>query len=115
MLVSACCDGVTAAVAQHTRATTWDQTGCKQKHSMAKHGFQHACTNLMRMVLFSFGVALGVPTAEAEEAERETTGAPARLEGPVDVLVVVVAAAEPVGADAGAVAASQSAESRYQH
>lgn len=82
---------------------------------MAKHGFQDACTNLMRMVLFSFGVALGVPTAEAEEAERETTGAPARLEGPVEVLVVVVAAAEPVGADAGAVAASPVAESECQH
>jgi len=32
-------------------------------------------------------------------------GAPARLEGPADVLLVVAAAADPVGADAGVVAA----------
>lgn len=55
------------------------------------------------------GVALGVPTAEDEDAAREMTGAPARLEGPDDVLEVVVAAVEPTGADAGARAAVQTA------
>jgi len=62
-------------------------------------------SDLMRMVLLSLGVALGVPTAEAEEAAIEIVGAPARLEGPADVLLVVAAAADPVGADAGVVAA----------
>ena len=59
----------------------------------------------MRMALLSLGVALGVPTAEAEEAAIEIVGAPAKLEGPGDVLLVVAAAADPVGADAGVVAA----------
>ena len=58
----------------------------------------------MRMVLLSLGVALGVPTAEAEEAAIEIMGAPARLEGPADVLLLVAAAADPVGAAAGVVA-----------
>jgi hypothetical protein len=62
-------------------------------------------SDLMRMVLLSLGVALGVPTAEAEEAAIEIVGAPARLEGSADVLLVVAAAAEPVGAAAGVVAA----------
>ena len=61
--------------------------------------------NLMSSVLLSLGVALGVPVAEAEEADRETLGAPARLEGPLDVLLLVAAAGEPVGAAAGTVAA----------
>ena len=61
--------------------------------------------HLMSKVLVSFGVALGGPVADAEEAEREILGAPARLEGPLDVLLLVAAAAEPVGAAAGTVAA----------
>lgn len=60
------------------------------------------------MVLLSLGTALGVPTAEAEEAAIEIMGAPAKLEGPADVLLVVAAAADPVGADAGVVAAGHS-------
>lgn len=54
----------------------------------------------------SLGVALGVPAADAEEAEREILGAPEKLEGPLDVLLIVAAAAEPIGAAAGAVAES---------
>ena len=61
--------------------------------------------NLISSVLLSLGVALGLPVAEAEEADTETLGAPARLEGPLDVLLLVAAAAEPVGAAAGTVAA----------
>lgn len=64
-------------------------------------------THLMRMVLFSLGLALGVPVAEADEAAMEIVGAPAKLEKPADVLVPVVAAVEPVGANAGVVAAEQ--------
>ena len=59
-------------------------------------------THLIRSVLFSLGTALGAPAAEADEAAKEMIGAPARLEKPADVLVVVVAAAEPVGPNAGA-------------
>ena len=55
--------------------------------------------------MLSLGVALGVPTAEAEEAAIEIVGAPAKFEGPADVLLVVAAAADPVGAAAGVVAA----------
>lgn len=61
--------------------------------------------NLISSMLLSLGVALGVPVADAEEAEREILGAPERLEGPLDVLLVVAAAAEPVGAAAGTIAA----------
>ena len=61
----------------------------------------------MRIVLFNLGVALGLPTAEAEVAANETVGAPGRFEGPAEVLVVAVTAAEPVGAAAGVVAAVQ--------
>lgn len=50
-------------------------------------------------------MALGDPVADVEEAEREILGAPERLEGPLDVLLLVAAAAEPVGAAAGTVAA----------
>lgn len=64
-------------------------------------------THLMRIALFSLGTALGAPAAEADEAAKEMIGAPARLEKPADVLLLVVAAAEPVGADTGAVAAVQ--------
>lgn len=46
--------------------------------------------------------------AEAEEAERDTLGAPTRFEGPLDVLLAVAAAAEPVGAAAGTLAAAMS-------
>ena len=60
---------------------------------------------LMSKVLVSLGVALGGPFADAEVAEGEILGAPARLEGPLDVLLLVAAAAEPVGAAAGTVAA----------
>lgn len=64
-------------------------------------------THLIRIVLFSLGTALEAPAAEADEAASEMLGAPARLEKPADVLAPVVAAAEPVGANSGAVAAVQ--------